>query len=76
MAWGNATARYNTPAGQGAKITFTDGVTTKFTRLERPHLVFKSNQVSDSLPFTLPLLLAACWLSMHVLYRWSAIRSF
>ena len=37
-SWGNATSRYNTPAGQGAKITFTDGSVTKFTRLERPHL--------------------------------------
>ena len=37
--------RYNTPTGQGAKIKFTDGVTTTFTRLERPHLVFKTNQM-------------------------------
>ena len=43
VAWGNATARYNTPTGQGAKITFTDGVETTFTRLERPHLAFKGN---------------------------------
>lgn len=40
VAWGNATARYNTPEGQGAKIHFTDGTTVKFTRLERPHLSF------------------------------------
>ena len=45
VAWGNATARYNTPQGQGADITFTDGITTKFTRLERPHLVFKGAQL-------------------------------
>jgi hypothetical protein len=45
VAWGNATSRYNTPQGQGAKIQFTDGVTTKFTRLERPHLVFKTNEM-------------------------------
>jgi len=43
VAWGNATSRYNTPAGQGASVTFTDGVTTRFTRLERPHLVFAKN---------------------------------
>ena len=43
VAWGNATARYNTPAGQGARLTFTDGTKTTFTRLERPHLVFGSN---------------------------------
>lgn len=43
VSWGNATARYNTPAGQGAHITFTDGTTEVFTRLERPHLVFKTN---------------------------------
>ena len=45
VAWGNATARYDTPEGQGAKIKFTDGVTTTFTRLERPHLIFKTNQM-------------------------------
>ena len=43
VAWGNATARYNTPEGQGAKITFTDGLETTFTRLERPHLAFKAS---------------------------------
>eukprot|EP01060_Flectonema_neradi_P031101 TRINITY_DN4634_c2_g1_i1.p1 TRINITY_DN4634_c2_g1~~TRINITY_DN4634_c2_g1_i1.p1 ORF type:complete len:504 (+),score=109.13 TRINITY_DN4634_c2_g1_i1:53-1513(+) len=45
VAWGNATARYNTPEGQGAHVKFTDGTTRKFTRLERPHLIFKSNQL-------------------------------
>lgn len=45
VAWGNATSRYNTPEGQGAKITFTDGSVVKFTRLERPHLAFKTNQM-------------------------------
>ena len=45
VAWGNATARYNTPEGQGAKIKFADGHTTRFTRLERPHLVFKTNKL-------------------------------
>jgi len=43
VAWGNATGRYNTPQGQGADIEFTDGTTTRFTRVERPHLVFASN---------------------------------
>ena len=43
VAWGNATARYNTPQGQGAIVPFTDGTSTRFTRLERPHLVFKTN---------------------------------
>ena len=28
---------------QGAKIRFDDGSVTKFTRLERPHLVFANN---------------------------------
>ena len=45
VAWGNATSRYNTPEGQGAKIEFTDGVTNRFTRLERPHLIFQTNQM-------------------------------
>merc|ERR1711907_642794 len=44
VAWGNATARYNTPEGQGAKITFTDGSSQLFTRVERPHFVFKGHQ--------------------------------
>ena len=44
VAWGNATSRYNTPEGQGAKIRFDDGSITKFTRLERPHLVFANNK--------------------------------
>lgn len=43
VAWGNATARYNTPQGQGATVHFTDGSMEKFTRLERPHLIFKTN---------------------------------
>ena len=43
VAWGDALGRYNTPEGQGAKVNFTDGTTSKFTRLERPHLVFKTN---------------------------------
>lgn len=49
VAWGNATARYNTPTGQGATIHFTDGTTTKYTRLERPHLSFgrKKNLKGD-----------------------------
>jgi len=45
VAWGNAAARYDTPEGQGATIEFTDGTRTKFTRLERPHLVFKTNEM-------------------------------
>ena len=40
VAWGNATGRYNTPEGQGARISFADGSTRTFTRLERPHLIF------------------------------------
>jgi len=44
VAWGNATARYNTPEGQGATIDFSDGTSVKFTRVERPHLVFASKQ--------------------------------
>eukprot|EP01061_Rhynchopus_euleeides_P007663 TRINITY_DN16728_c0_g1_i4.p1 TRINITY_DN16728_c0_g1~~TRINITY_DN16728_c0_g1_i4.p1 ORF type:complete len:493 (+),score=142.54 TRINITY_DN16728_c0_g1_i4:79-1557(+) len=45
VAWGDALARYNTPEGQGAHVNFTDGSTVKFTRLERPHLVFKSDKL-------------------------------
>jgi hypothetical protein len=45
VSWGNATSRYNTKEGQGAFITFSDGTTTRFTRLERPHLIFKTNQM-------------------------------
>ena len=37
--------RYNTPAGQGVKIQFSDGVSTSYTRLERPHLAFSTNQM-------------------------------
>jgi len=45
VAWGNATARYNTPEGQGATVHFTDGSASKFTRLERPHLAFTGNEL-------------------------------
>lgn len=44
VAWGNATGRYNTPEGQGARITFEDGSTRTFTRLERPHLIFANSK--------------------------------
>ena len=44
VAWGNATSRYNTPAGQGAHVPFDDGTTVKFTRLERPHLIFGNSK--------------------------------
>ena len=44
VAWGNATGRYNTPAGQGAHISFQDGTTRTFTRLERPHLIFADSE--------------------------------
>lgn len=50
VSWGNATARYNTPTGQGATVHFTDGTSQKYTRLERPHLAFagtKPNTVGD-----------------------------
>ena len=40
VAWGDALARYNTPAGQGARVPFADGTTRRFTRLERAHLLF------------------------------------
>jgi len=40
VAWGNATSRYNTPEGQGAFVHFKDGRVVKYTRLERPHLIF------------------------------------
>lgn len=44
VAWGNATARYNTPEGQGALITFADGSSQLFTRVERPHFVFEGRE--------------------------------
>ena len=43
VAYGNATARYDTPAGQGATVAFDDGTRVPFTRLERPHLIFAAN---------------------------------
>jgi len=43
VAWGNATARYDTPAGQGGDVVFDDGTTKRFTRIERPHLILKSS---------------------------------
>ena len=45
VAYGDPLARYDTPTGQGAKVNFTDGSVTKFTRLERPHLIFATNQM-------------------------------
>ena len=44
VAWGDALGRYNTPAGQGADIKFDDGSTIRFTRVERPHLIFAGRQ--------------------------------
>jgi hypothetical protein len=44
VSWGDAKARYNTPEGQGATIEFADGSKVKFTRVERPHLVFASKE--------------------------------
>lgn len=41
----DAGSRYNTPQGQGAKTRFSDGSTTVFTRLERPHLAFATNEM-------------------------------
>jgi len=41
VCYGNATARYNTDEGQGADVKFEEGDTFKFTRLERPHLLFQ-----------------------------------
>ena len=46
VSWGDPLARYNTPAGQGQNVTFADGFTAKFTRLERPHLIFASNALA------------------------------
>lgn len=47
VAWGNATARYNTPADQGGEVVFADGSTERFTRLERPHLILKSSSFEE-----------------------------
>jgi hypothetical protein len=41
VAWGNATALYNTPAGQGNVVEFEDNTTFRFTRRERPHLIIR-----------------------------------
>ncbi|GMI10708.1 hypothetical protein TrVE_jg2349 [Triparma verrucosa] len=40
VTYGDPLARYDTDIGQGASIDFDDGTTYKFTRLERPHLLF------------------------------------
>ena len=45
VAWGDALGRYDTPAGQGALVNFTDGGSFRFTRVERPHLVFAGTQL-------------------------------
>jgi len=45
VSWGNPLSRYNTAQGQGTLITFQDGSTIKFTRVERPHFVFSGRQL-------------------------------
>merc|ERR1712192_82023 len=45
VAWGDAVARYNTPQGQGATIHFADNTAVRFTRVERPHLIFPGREL-------------------------------
>ena len=40
VAWGCALCRYDTAEGRGALVHFSDATSFRFTRIERPHLIF------------------------------------
>lgn len=45
VAWGDALARYDTPSGRGVRVAFDDGSSARFTRFERPHLIFAGREL-------------------------------
>ena len=45
VAWGCAECRYDTPEGRGALVPFDDATAFRFTRIERPHLIFAGRKL-------------------------------
>ena len=45
VAWGDPLARYDTPNGRGARISFEDGSSVRLTRFERPSFIFAGNDL-------------------------------
>ena len=45
VAWGDPLQRFDTPEGRGSLVPFVDGPSVRFTRVERPHLVFAGGRL-------------------------------